>query len=120
MNRVNLRSITVFRSPRLIKAVHAFFFVVFNALLVIFAYEVIADRITYLSVLALVIFASEAIVLASNGWKCPLTERAESLGSASGRVTDIFLPGWIADRAFEIYGIVFTTVIVLFFLRLLV
>jgi hypothetical protein len=109
----------MFRSPRFIKSIHALFFVVFNALLVIFAYELIVDRITAVSVLAVGVFIVEAIILAANGWKCPLTERAEDLGSASGRITDIFLPGWMAGRAFEIYGVLFATMIVLFSLRLL-
>jgi hypothetical protein len=107
------------RSPRFIKTIHALFFVAFNGLLVIFAYELIVDRTTAVSVLAVVVFIVEAIILAVNGWKCPLTEHAENLGSASGRITDIFLPGWMADRAFKIYGVLFAAMIVLFLLRLL-
>jgi len=113
-------SITMLRSPRIIKIVHTGFFIAWNALLLVLVYEVIADRITAISFLALGVFFVEGIILAVNGWSCPLTEYAERLGSSSGRVTDIFLPGWMADRAFEIYGVLVASVIVLFVLRLLV
>lgn len=109
----------MFHSPRTIKLIHAVFFIAFNLLLIVFIYEVIADRITAFSVLALGTFCIEVIILAVHGWRCPLTEYAEHLGSKSGRVTDIFLPGWMADRAFEIYGVLFAAMIALFVLRLL-
>jgi hypothetical protein len=35
---------------------------------------------------------------------CPLTGLVESLGAESGRVSDIFLPRWFADRIPQIFG----------------
>ena len=107
------------RSPRVVKALHIAFFVVFNGFLLIFLYEVIADRITLFTAIALAMFFVETIILVANRWKCPLTVYAEKLGLPSGRVTDIFLPRWIADRAFQFYGVLFAAGISLLLLRLL-
>ena len=37
-------------------------------------------------------------MFAANGFHCPLTGVAESLGAEDGSVTDIFLPMWFAKR----------------------
>jgi len=42
------------------------------------------------------IVAGECLVFAANGFHCPLTGVAESLGAARGGVTDIYLPHWFA------------------------
>lgn len=42
------------------------------------------------------IVAGESLVFAANGFRCPLTTMAESLGSDDGSVTDIYLPSWFA------------------------
>jgi hypothetical protein len=42
------------------------------------------------------IVAGECLVFAANGFRCPLTQVAESLGAQSGSVTDIYLPPWLA------------------------
>jgi hypothetical protein len=44
------------------------------------------------------VVASETLVFAANGFRCPLTGLAESLGADSGSVTDIYLPAWLADN----------------------
>jgi len=107
------------RSPRVVKALHILFFIVFNGFLLIFLYEVVADRITAFTTVALATFFVETIILVANRWKCPLTVYAEKLGLPSGRVTDVFLPRWIADRAFQIYGVIFAAGISLLVVRLL-
>jgi hypothetical protein len=103
----------------MVKLVHLLFFVAFNVLLVLFMFEVIADRITAVTPIALGIFLIEVIILVINRWKCPLTVYSEKLGSTSGRITDILLPRWLADRAFEFYGGLFFAGIVLLAVRLL-
>ena len=107
------------RSPRVVKALHIVFFLVFNGFLVSFLYEVIADRITVLTTVALATFFVETIILVANRWTCPLTVYAEKLGVPSGRVTDLFLPRWIADRAYQFYGVLFAAGISLLVVRLL-
>jgi hypothetical protein len=42
------------------------------------------------------VVAGETLVFALNGFRCPLTAVAESLGADDGSVTDIFLPHWFA------------------------
>lgn len=42
------------------------------------------------------IVAAETLVFAANGFRCPLTDLAESQGAARGSVTDIYLPAWFA------------------------
>ena len=40
--------------------------------------------------------AAESLVFVANGFRCPLTDVAESLGAEHGSVTDIYLPAWFA------------------------
>ena len=47
---------------------------------------------------AIVATIGEGVVLLISGNRCPLTGLAEELGAADGRVSDIFLPAWIARR----------------------
>lgn len=107
------------RTVRIIKAVHAALFILGSVLLVALLYEVISGRITALTWIALVVFIVEGIILFSSGWRCPLTVYAESQGASSGQVTDIFLPKWLADRVFIIYGALFAAALVILILRLI-
>src|SRR5690242_4533409 len=92
------------RSIAVIKTVHTVVFIVLSGLLAILLYEVIADRMTYLTWITVTLFLGETIVLIANGWRCPLTAMAEKLGSAHGQITDTLLPKWFADRIFHVYG----------------
>jgi len=44
------------------------------------------------------VVAGETLLFAANGFRCPLTQVAESLGAERGSVTDIFLPKWFAHN----------------------
>ena len=46
--------------------------------------------------LAGAVVAGECVVFVGNGFHCPLTDLAESLGAEHGSVTDIYLPAWFA------------------------
>ena len=46
--------------------------------------------------IATAVVAGESLVFAANGFRCPLTAVAESLGAEDGSVTDIYLPAWFA------------------------
>ncbi len=48
--------------------------------------------------LALAAALGESAVFVVNRGRCPLTTLVEYLGAESGRVSDIFLPRWFADR----------------------
>ena len=44
------------------------------------------------------VVATESLILAANGFRCPLTELAERVGAENGSVTDIYLPRWFAHN----------------------
>ena len=44
------------------------------------------------------VVASESLVFAANGFRCPLTQVAERVGAERGSVTDIYLPRWFAHN----------------------
>ncbi len=107
------------RSITFIKSVHTVIFVFLSGVMALFLYEVIVDKITYLTWIAVALFLAEGVVLIANGWRCPLTTYAERLGSKHGQVTDIFLPKWFADRVFQIYGGLFALGLLLLAVRTL-
>ncbi|MDP6100448.1 MAG: hypothetical protein QGH66_03385 [Dehalococcoidia bacterium] len=43
----------------------------------------------------------EGLVLVANGWECPLTNMAKKWGDETGRVTDMFFPGWFVPHVFR-------------------
>ena len=45
---------------------------------------------------AAAVVATECMVFAADGFRCPLTGLAEAAGAPSGSVTDIYLPRWFA------------------------
>lgn len=45
---------------------------------------------------AAAVVGGESVIFGANGFRCPLTDVAESLGAEDGSVTDIFLPRWFA------------------------
>ena len=106
------------RSITFIKWVHTAIFLILSVVLAILLYEVVFDRISTFSWIALTIFLAEGLLLLFNGWRCPLTSYAEELGSDHGQVTDIFLPKWFADRVFLICGILFALACLLLIFRL--
>jgi len=109
----------MFRSFRFVKTVHAAFAVVSTAVLAGFLFEVISGRISWVSWIAVAMFITEGAILVVNRWRCPLTVYAERLGSPHGRVTDLFLPRWAADRAFQIYAGLFAGGCLMLAVRLL-
>lgn len=44
------------------------------------------------------VVATESLVFAANGFRCPLTQVAERVGAEDGSVTDIYLPRWFAHN----------------------
>jgi hypothetical protein len=107
------------RSITFIKSAHTIVFVPLSLLLFAFAYEVMVNRITYLTWIAVAVFFAEAVELMTHNWRCPLTMYAERLGSTHGQITDFFFPKWFADRVFLVYGGLFVASLVLLVIRLL-
>lgn len=44
------------------------------------------------------VVATETLIFAANGFRCPLTQVAERVGAKRGSVTDIYLPRWFAHN----------------------
>jgi hypothetical protein len=88
-------------------------------LLVLLLYQVIFDKITALTWILVGVFFVEAISLWLFGWRCPLTVYTERLGSDHGQITDILLPRWLADRTFEIFGVLFAIALLILLIRLI-
>jgi hypothetical protein len=114
-----VRLIALTRSIAFIKFIHTVVFVVLSALLAGLLYEVIANRMTAITCIAVTLFLAEGIVLVINGWRCPLTAIAEDLGSSHGQVTDTLLPKWFADHVFQVYSGLFAGALVFMVVRLI-
>jgi len=48
--------------------------------------------------IAAAVVATETLIFAGNGFRCPLTQVAERVGAERGSVTDIYLPRWLAHN----------------------
>jgi hypothetical protein len=59
-------------------------------------YAGLANRTDRRAAIAAGVIAAESLVFAANGFRCPLTDVAESLGAEHGSVTDIYLPAGFA------------------------
>lgn len=57
-----------------------------------------ARRSDRVAAVAAAVVAGESLIFAVNGFRCPLTQLAASLGARSGSVTDIYLPRWLAKN----------------------
>jgi hypothetical protein len=107
------------RSITFIKSVHTIVFVPLSTLLFVLVYEVVVDRISYFTWIAVAAFLAEGVVLITHNGRCPLTVYAERLGAAHGQITDFFFPKWFADRVFVVYGGLFAVSMVVLALRLM-
>jgi hypothetical protein len=81
-----------------VKLVHSVIFLVNSAAILHIFVAGLRDRPSRWTGAALVMALAESTVFVANRGRCPLTDVAESLGAKSGRVSDIFLPRWFADR----------------------
>lgn len=53
--------------------------------------------------LALGISLSESLVFIGSGFRCPLTEAVRRVSGENVRITDIFLPVWLADHIPQLF-----------------
>jgi len=81
-----------------LKLVHSAIFLVNSAAILHIFVAGIRDRPSRWTGPALALALAESTVFVANRGRCPLTTVAEALGAESGRVSDIFLPRWCADR----------------------
>jgi hypothetical protein len=81
-----------------IKAIHTGAFFSVAAALALVLLDGLLGRPRRRTGIAGAIVLAESAAFVSNNQVCPLTPLAEELGAASGSVTDIFLPDWLARR----------------------
>jgi hypothetical protein len=81
-----------------LKLVHSVIFLVNSAAILHIFWAGVRGRPSRWTRFALVAALTESAVFLANRGRCPLTGLAEQLGARSGRVSDIFLPRWFADR----------------------
>lgn len=87
-----------------IKVVHSAIFLL-NATSVLHIFWVgVLNRRSRWTGVALVAALAESFVFVANRGRCPLTQMVEAMGAESGRVSDIFLPRWFADRIPQLFG----------------
>jgi hypothetical protein len=87
-----------------VKLIHSAIFLVNVASILHIFWAGVWGRSSRWTRLALAAALTECVVFVANRGRCPLTGLVENLGAESGRVSDIFLPGWFADRIPQIFG----------------
>jgi hypothetical protein len=87
-----------------VKAVHSAIFLVNSAAVLHIFVAGVWNRPSRWTNVALVVAFAEVAVFVTNRGRCPLTDLVERLGAESGRVSDIFLPQWFADRIPQLCG----------------
>ncbi len=85
-----------------VKLAHTVILVVMFSAILFLLYCGIANRLTPWTALAFGIIAIEVIVYAGHGFRCPLRTLAENLTPTGQRVSDIYLPPWLAARVVAI------------------
>ena len=81
---------------RAVKAIHTLAWFSIEAGMVYVLYAGFARRSDRRAGIAAAVVATESLIFAGNGFRCPLTQVAERLGAERGSVTDIYLPRWFA------------------------
>ena len=107
------------RSATFIRSVHTLIFLVMGGLLLGFLLEVILDRITPLTWIAVVVLLLEGVVLILNGWRCPLGTYAEHVGAIQTSESDMLLPRWFTALICPVCSALLALALVLLAIRLL-
>jgi polyketide cyclase/dehydrase/lipid transport protein len=83
---------------RAVKAIHTLAWLSIEASMAYVLYAGFARRSDRRVGIAAAVVATESLIFAGNGFRCPLTQVAERLGAERGSVTDIYLPRWFAHN----------------------
>jgi hypothetical protein len=81
-----------------VKAIHTLAWFSIEACMVYLLCAGFAKRTDRRAAIAAGVVGGECLIFAANGFRCPLTTVAESLGAEDGSVTDIYLPRWFAHN----------------------
>lgn len=81
-----------------VKTVHTAAFFSIGSCLVYLGWSAVVRKSDRHAAIAGAVVTAEALVYAANGFRCPLTDVAEHLGSEHGSVADIYLPRWLESH----------------------
>ena len=101
-----VKAMSASRNLRIVKVVHTIVWAIFAASIFaipIFAWLDLYHYVVWLTVLVLI----EIVVLAANGWQCPLTRVAARFTDKRQDNFDIYLPLWLARYNKLIFGSLF-------------
>jgi uncharacterized membrane protein YuzA (DUF378 family) len=90
-----------------IKIIHSLLFFLIGICTIYAFVAAVFNQVSILTWIAFVIVVIELLALLLNDWRCPLTDLAEDHGAKVGSVADLFLPQWVSDYLFTIFGVVF-------------
>jgi hypothetical protein len=82
----------------LIKVIHTLAWFSIESCMVYLLAAGFANRSDRRAAVAAAVVGTECLLFATNGFRCPLTQLADSFGAEGGSVTDIYLPGWFAHN----------------------
>jgi hypothetical protein len=81
-----------------IKVIHTLAWFSIESCMLYLLYTGFVKRSDRRTALAAAVVGGESLIYAANGFRCPLTQLAESLGAERGSVTDLYLPKWFAHN----------------------
>ncbi len=102
-----------------IKLIHSLLFFLIVICTIFLLYSTVFDDITTLTWFSFAVVIVELAALVLNDWQCPLTNLAEKKGAEVGSVADLFLPKWLSDHLFTIFGVVFSVTCLLLIWRII-
>jgi hypothetical protein len=96
-----------------IKAVHTLAWFSIESSVIYLLYAGLRRKSDQRAAIAGPIVAAESLIFVANGFRCPLTKLAVTLGAERGGVTDIFLPRWFARNLPAVHAPLFVVAILL-------
>ncbi|MFY9221571.1 MAG: hypothetical protein WAQ98_02815 [Blastocatellia bacterium] len=101
---------------KVIKIIHTIVWAIFaSCIILIWVFAFL--RAYKEAMMAIGVIMLEVIVLAANGWQCPLTKLAANYTNERNSNFDIYLPAWIAKHNMLIFGSLFLLGVVFTFLK---
>lgn len=91
------------RALHAVKLAHTVVWGLLAACVVLIPVFAVTGRLAY-ALLCAALVALETLVLASNGWRCPLTDVAARYTGDRQENFDIYLPAWLARHNKTIFG----------------
>jgi hypothetical protein len=100
-----------------IRILHSLIFFIMMGLLIYALYSAISNQMTHWTWIAIGLIFVEGLILLYFNWRCPLTIWAENRGAENGAVADLFLPKVLADRLFQVCGLLYAVTVALVIIR---